>query len=115
MLGLCFFIVGYVRVRKDLRCTSAPCPACSLSPSSSLSRNPAHDSLSAFLASTAWFSLRPPPPDFPNSSRDETHLIAPLCSPVWQNRNRTSFNVCENAYLADIFLFFFGSEDFLCS
>lgn len=41
---------------------------------------------------------------------DETHLVAPLPSPVWQNKNRTSFNVCENAYLADIFWVYFSLD-----
>jgi hypothetical protein len=31
-----------------------------------------------------------------------THLVGPLCSLVWQNKKRTSFSACENAYLADI-------------
>jgi len=32
------------------------------------------------------------------------HLVAALCSPVWQKRKRTSFSVLEKAYLADILL-----------
>ncbi len=31
-----------------------------------------------------------------------THLVAELCSPVWQKRKRTSFRPLENAYRADI-------------
>jgi hypothetical protein len=31
-----------------------------------------------------------------------THLVAELCSPVWQKRKRISFRPLANAYLPDI-------------
>lgn len=53
---------------------------------------------SASLSHEAMLELEP----WETSRSQITYLVAPLCSPVWQNRNRTSFNVCENAYLPDI-------------
>lgn len=32
----------------------------------------------------------------------ETDLVAALCSPVWQNRKRTSFSALVKAYLPDM-------------
>jgi hypothetical protein len=48
------------------------------------------------------------------SAEQKPHLVAPLCSPVWQNKNRTSFSVCENAYLPDILTVFRKAWRFNC-
>jgi hypothetical protein len=35
-------------------------------------------------------------------TQGDAHLVAALCSPVWQNRNLSSFNPCVNAYFVAI-------------
>jgi hypothetical protein len=78
--GLFFFIVGYARDRNDLASTVINHPT-------------------LFFESQL---LSNPPITSPSKPRTKTHLVGPLCSEVWQNRNRTSFSDFVKAYLPDM-------------
>jgi hypothetical protein len=77
--GLFFFIVGYARDRNDL---------------GSIINNVLFSSFQLQLLSLLQAR--------PLENMGQTHLVGPLCSEVWQNKNRTSFSDFVKAYLPDM-------------